>query len=55
MDERPLRKVSASATRFKARFYVLRGGGDGKVIVNVTATDIDGGSQTQRLREMTLQ
>ena len=56
MDERPLKKVTRrSATHFKVRFFVLRGGGDGPIIVNVTATDIDGGTQTQRLREMTLQ
>ena len=56
MDERTLKKVKRlSATRFKARFYVLRGGGDGRIVVNVAATDVDGGTQSQRFREITLQ
>jgi flagellar hook assembly protein FlgD len=55
-DERTLRKVKRiSATRFKARMLVLRGGGSGKIVVTVTATDVDGGSQSQRLREMSVQ
>jgi flagellar hook assembly protein FlgD len=55
-DERTLKKVKRlSATRFKARMLVLRGGGAGRIVVTVTATDVDGGTQTQRLRELTVQ
>jgi flagellar hook assembly protein FlgD len=56
LEERPLRKIRRlSATTFRVRYHVSGGGGTGSVRVTVTATDVDGGTQTQKLREITIE
>jgi hypothetical protein len=55
LDERPLKKVRRlSPTTFRVRYYVSHDGGSGSVLVTVTATDVDGGTQSQKFREITI-
>jgi flagellar hook assembly protein FlgD len=55
VPERRMRDVRRlSATTFRIRYAIAGASREGRVAVTVTGTDVDGGSQTQRFRVMTV-